>query len=275
MREPGGGMDFQRTVYNVTSSKLTENLKLIFLSDLHSEEYGTDNEVLLGRIASEKPDLILCGGDMIISREHGEFRKAMIFLIRLSKIAPVVLANGNHESEMRKFAKRYALWTELLQRAEITVVNNENRLLKVKNQDIRVYGLELSLSKYRKLKVPHLSLGELEEYVGPSPVEREEFTILLAHNPQFMDLYLQWGADLTLSGHFHGGIMRLWKNTVLMSPYGFPVPKYGYGRMDEYGHCGIVTSGLGDHVMPLRIHNPREYVVIQLRANCPEPYRKN
>lgn len=258
-------MDFQRTVYTMKSGKLTEDLKVVFLSDLHSQEYGPENEELIRAIAAEKPDLILCGGDMTISRQHGRFRRAMIFLIRLRRIAPVIFANGNHESEMRKYADRYKKWEQLLKRADIFVVNNAHISFRVKNQTLRIYGLELPLSKYKKLKVPHMTMGELEDLVGPSPADRKEFTVLLAHNPQFMDLYLRWGTDLALSGHFHGGVMRLWKNQVLVSAYGFPFPKYGYGEFEKYGHHGIVTSGLGDHVMPLRIHNPKEYVVIHLR----------
>ncbi len=255
-------MKFQRTVYDLKNRKIKEKLNLVFLSDLHSQEYGLDNEDLLKSIAAEKPDLILCGGDMMIAQRGGRFRRAMIFLIQLRRIAPVIFSNGNHESELRKRPERYEKWLELLDRAGIQVVNNDSTECMVRGQKICIYGLELPLQKYRKFKLPHLSMEELDDLIGPPPISSEKLNILLAHNPQFMKQYLSWGADLTLSGHFHGGMMRLWKNQVLVSPYGFPFPKYGYGKFEENGHVGIVTSGLGDHTMPVRIHNPMEYVVI-------------
>ena len=88
--------------------------------------------------------------------------------------------------------------------------------------------------------------------------------ILLAHNPVFAPFYMEWGADLTVCGHFHGGVMRLRGKQPLLSPYGFLLPEYGYGHFEKDGKHVIVSSGLGEHAIPFRIHNPMELVSIDL-----------
>ena len=88
--------------------------------------------------------------------------------------------------------------------------------------------------------------------------------ILLAHNPVFAPFYMEWGADLTVCGHFHGGVMRLRGKQPLLSPYGFLLPEYGYGHFEKDGKHVIVSSGLGEHAIPFRIHNPMELVTIDL-----------
>ncbi len=125
------------------------------------------------------------------------------------------------------------------------------------------YGLEIPVDLYKKFRVQHFSLQEMQTMLGERP-GGDTFSFLLAHNPQFMPTYLAWGADLVVCGHFHGGIMRLTDHQVLVSPYGFPLPRFGYGRYCDGRHTGIVTSGLGDHALDIRIHNPMELVIIDV-----------
>ncbi len=257
-------MDFVTTSYHLKSKKIAADLRLVYLSDLHSHSYGDGNRDLIAAIKDLEPDLILCGGDMLIAREAGIFQTAADLLTALRKIAPVALSNGNHESETRNYPSVYQTYEKLLKRGGVTVLNNQSRDFVVNGTKIRIYGLELPLSYYKKLKVPHLKPEVLKHLIGPGLDPKGDLSILLAHNPQFMGDYLNWGADLTLCGHFHGGIMRLGGNRILVSPYGFPFPKFGYGKFENHGKCGIVTSGLGEHVLPFRIHNPKELVFIEL-----------
>ena len=87
--------------------------------------------------------------------------------------------------------------------------------------------------------------------------------ILLAHNPKYADSYFEWGADVILSGHVHGGVMRLGEKAVI-SPDIQLFPKYGYGKINRGNQTMIVSSGIGEHTIPFRIFNPRELVVIDL-----------
>ncbi len=60
--------------------------------------------------------------------------------------------------------------------------------------------------------------------------DNELFQILLAHNPAYFDNYVTWGADLSLAGHVHGGIVRIpfWNKGVLSPSIQF-FPKYDGG----------------------------------------------
>ena len=110
----------------------------------------------------------------------------------------------------------------------------------------------------------HWSLTALEELIGtPS---KAGIHILLAHNPKYGNTYLSWGADLILSGHYHGGILRFNENHGLTCPQYLLFPPYCCGRFQSGRSTMIISAGLGEHTIPIRLHNPRELLVIEF---CP------
>ncbi len=258
-------MSIQTVSYTISSSKIHTGCKIAFFSDLHDRVWGEANQELLAAFWQERPDLILCTGDLSIAKQMRVSESALLLLERLKEIAPVYFVNGNHESELRQFPEVYEYAAKRMKEIGIHCLNNAHEKVTVGGEELLLYGLELPLVKYKKLRRPHLTVKEIKERIGKA--DQTHFSILLSHNPQFVSQYFDWGADLSLSGHFHGGVMRLWKGQVLLSPYGFFLPKYGYGdytNADQTQHA-IVTAGLGDHVIPFRIHNPEEIVVISLR----------
>ena len=105
--------------------------------------------------------------------------------------------------------------------------------------------------------------SEMEELMGkPDP---EAINILLAHNPKYGRTYFRWGADLILSGHYHGGVLRFSRHVGAISSQFIPFPKYCCGDFYKNGKCMIVSAGLGEHTVPLRIHNPRELIFIEMK----------
>ena len=108
----------------------------------------------------------------------------------------------------------------------------------------------------------HILPEEIREHIGEA--NEETYNILLAHNPEYFVSYALWGADLTLSGHFHGGSVRLPFVGGVISPKLQLFPKYDYGLHEKYAKKMIVTSGLGSHSVALRINNPAEVVIIDL-----------
>ena len=237
---------------------------MLFLSDLHNNCHGQYGEELTRAIHDADADLILIGGDILIQRsadtKYGEY-----FAKSLKEYPVCCYTNGNHESGLRKYhPERYRDWVALLKEQGITLLNNCSKEFSVNGTDIRVFGYEAPIHLYKKFRRHHLSVEELEKAVGrPDP---EAFNILIAHNPAFGKTYFNWGADLICSGHNHGGVMRLFGNHILLSPYGFPFPRYGYGLFEENGQSMIVTSGLGEHTIPVRIHNPMEITLIDLTS---------
>ena len=104
-----------------------------------------------------------------------------------------------------------------------------------------------------------LAMADRKEAAG-----EKELQILLAHNPYFSKVYFQWGADLTVSGHYHGGIVRLTEHVILASPYFHPFPRYGAGDYHREGRHLYVSAGMGEHSIPFRIHNPRELLIVRM-----------
>ena len=253
--------------YTVSSDKLQTSARVLVLSDLHHFEHGPDNAELISACRKLKPDLILFAGDMLTGRPSQSFKDVFHLAEELASFAPVYAANGNHETQLRDYPGAYKYLMRRLAASPVTILNNESRIFEISSNRFKVTGLELPRIKYKKLKKPSLSAEELTALIGrrEDGDGGESFHLLIAHNPQFAEQYLAWGADLTVCGHFHGGVMRLTEHRVLMSPYGFPLPKYGYGIYEKDGRHLIVTSGLGDHAIPRRINNPMELVSIDLK----------
>ena len=252
--------------YSIKSRKVQTGFRALFIADLHGAVLGRNNAGLIRICRDVKPDVILAGGDMLTCRRYESYGTAARFLKKLRETAPVYAVNGNHEtcakSRDRKTERLFKRYRDCLEKAGVRCLNNESVLTSVNGDPVTVTGFEAPLSDYRKFRVPHLDAERLPS----APEGREEtFSILLAHDPAFAKDYFRYGADLTLCGHYHGGVMRLKGHRILASPYGFPFPKYGYGLFENGENRLIVTSGLGDHAIPCRIRNPYEIVIIDVR----------
>ena len=195
--------------YRIASEKIHGQGKtIVFLTDLHNKEFGEENSRLLETVRKVKPDAVLFGGDgMVAKRGNSDVRIPLALLTELAKEFPVYCGNGNHESRMlwksEIYGETYENYRTALENAGIRYLSNEAADL---DSDIRIYGLDLPKSAYlpRSGEIPE---GLLKETLGePDP---EKFCLLLAHSPLFFEEYAAWGADLTLSGHFHGGTIRL------------------------------------------------------------------
>ncbi len=82
-----------------------------------------------------------------------------------------------------------------------------------------------------------------------------------------MDSYLKWGADISLSGHYHGGVMQLGKNRGLVSPDPCILPGKAHGMFEIQNRFEIISAGLGEHTIPVRLNNPRELVIAEVFIN--------
>ena len=258
-------MYFKIKTYNFSSRKLTAPLKLLVLADLHGRTYPEGEGDLAGMCRERKPDLILVPGDTVTARTDTEIGPTLCLFADLARICPVYLANGNHESKLRaqldRFGSRYRQLYTGLAKCGVRVLNNAAEDICLSGNALRLVGLEVPLSTYKKGRRPHLSEEGLWKALGPRDPER--FNILIAHNPAFARQYFSWGADLAVAGHFHGGIVRSpITRRALMDPYGFPLPKYGYGMYKKGEQRLVVSGGLGDHFLLPRIFNPRELVEI-------------
>ena len=255
--------------YRIASEKIHGQGKtIVFLTDLHNKEFGEENSRLLETVRKVKPDAVLFGGDgMVAKRGNSDVRIPLALLTELAKEFPVYCGNGNHESRMlwksEIYGETYENYRTALENAGIRYLSNEAADL---DSDIRIYGLDLPKSAYlpRSGEIPE---GLLKETMGePDP---EKFCLLLAHSPLFFEEYAAWGADLTLSGHFHGGTIRLPLVGGVMTPqYQFFYPRCaGYFELPGKGREKsrmIVGRGLGTHSINIRLNDKPQVVVVRL-----------
>ena len=247
--------------YEIYSRKLKEDRKLVFLSDLHDHQFGKANSVLLEAVRDEAPDAILIGGDMMTCNRKMDIGDTLELCTYLVQIAPTYYAKGNHELRMREREYRrqstgfsYFLWD-----MGVEYLEDYSSML---GEDIRITGLDIPKKYYARFLRPSMSDVDISLKVGRS--DDRYFNILLAHVPSFLSAYSRWGADLVLSGHFHGGLVRLGDRGLATPDFRMFSPMVGgMHRMGETDM--IVSAGLGTHDINVRINNKPQLVVVHLK----------
>lgn len=250
--------------YTVSSELLAKSSKVVFLSDLHDKSYGEGNKRLLKKIDEINPDYILCGGDMIVAKTDRKNDNAVSFVKEVAKKYKIYYAFGNHEYRADIYPEKYKdVYPNYMNGlADCGIVFLRNETVCREEDNVVIAGLEIDRSYYKKFKKHEMQASYVEKMLGER--KKGAFTILLAHNPEFFKAYAEYGAELTLAGHLHGGVMRLPFIGGVASPAIKFFPGYSGGRYARYGREMIVSCGLGSHTIPFRIFNPGDLVVISL-----------
>lgn len=249
--------------HEIRDRRISGHYRVVFLSDLHNKQYGRDNVRLLQAIEEAQPDAVLIGGDMINGRPGEKLEKVVTLLRSLKEKYPIYYANGNHEHRIKLYPETYGDAAERYAAAlkELGITPMLNSHVQLQETGLVIYGSEIDKYYYKRFTVPEMPQSYLPELLGrPDP---SVYTVLLAHNPDFFPSYAAWGADLVLSGHVHGGIVRvpIWGKG-LLSPNVRFFPKYDGGVYREKHSTMILSRGLGMHTIPFRLFNPGELIVI-------------
>jgi len=248
----------------LSSEKIQAPRTLVFLSDLHDKEFGNGNSRLLEAIRREQPDAVLIGGDTMIAKKgKADLGATKRLLSGLSGLCPIFYGNGNHEQrlqrEVKDFGGLYQRFRELLDRYGVVYLQNRTEEF---GGDICISGLDVEKPYYRDFFPEKMQADYLFGRLGAADPER--YQILLAHSPLFHQAYGEWGADLSLAGHFHGGTIRLPVLGGVMTPqYQFFLPCCA-GTFERDGRHMIVSRGLGTHSINIRFCNLPQVVVIRL-----------
>lgn len=243
-------------------------VRIAVIGDLHNHVFGEGNQKLVRKICEQRPDLICSVGDLTVCKPKKETNidVAVSLLRRLSCECPVYWINGNHEFRAKIWPESYPGVYERLVKSlhmpNITLLEDEKADVDIRGVALTIHGFELPMPYYKKFTQPFLGAQEIREHIGVPDGGR--FNILLAHNPVYFESYALWGADLTLSGHLHGGLVRLPLLGGIVSPQVRLFPRYDCGRYEKYGRQMLVTAGLGSHSVALRVHNPAEFMLIEL-----------
>ncbi len=246
--------------YKLKNAKIKKPLRIVLLSDLHGKMYGKNNEEIISKIKKYQPELVIMAGDMVTSKRKITITPMLDLVKNISEICPVYYGIGNHEQRLKNIPGLYEKTLEQIKKQGATVLDDASIYLEQWN--ITLSGMNLKWKFYDKRKPAVMTLEDMKEY----SLERKADTcqILIAHNPEYFEVYSKWGADLTLSGHLHGGIMVLPCLGGVISPKFQLFPKYCGGYFHYNGKEIVVSRGLGSHTLPIRVFNPGELCVIDI-----------
>jgi Predicted phosphohydrolases len=280
------------TKYEVLSKELPKGFdqtRFVVLADLHNYTFGINNERLVKRIEALAPEFIIIAGDMINKRVACCPSNAFTLLEQLAKKYKIYYAYGNHEQRNERLlieknsvvtdSKRAvepssqlmsdisSTWVEFkdkLHELGVIFLDNQGVELVKKNNRLRITGISIGKEFFKRTNFPDMEKEYLTGLIGEKP--KNQYQILIAHNPIYFKAYADWGADLTISGHLHGGMVRIPGIGGVISPQVTLFPKYHGGNFTENGQEMIVSRGLGSHSMMPRYLNTPEVVQITLKC---------
>ena len=256
-----GNTKLEITEYYVTSSRLPDpfdGFEIAQISDLHNAEFGDANEDLLRLLSQIKPDMIVLTGDLIDSRQT-DMDIALDFASKAVQVAPVYYVTGNHEARVPEYETLKMGLTDL----GVAVLDDQKVQVARDGESITLIGIQDP-----SFRTDYL-FGDAEivssQAITSLQNESDGYTVLLSHRPELFDLYVDAGVDLVFSGHAHGGQFRLPFGGGLVAPNQGFFPKYDAGQFIEENTIMIVSRGVGNSIIPFRINNPPEIVVVELK----------
>ncbi|MBD5466970.1 MAG: hypothetical protein HDR21_02330 [Lachnospiraceae bacterium] len=258
-------MTYRVTSYELTSPKIKKEFRFVVLSDLHNKTFGKNNSRLIAGIRQLRPDAVMIAGDMVTATEGEDISGTVHLLAELAKDYPVYYGIGNHEEKIGRKPERYGSmykdYISALKKAGVKPLINEKRTLS--EYGISICGLQIEFKYFKRFGLLPMEREDLQRLVGVP--ERDKYQILIAHNPDYFPQYADWGADLVLSGHNHGGIVGVPFLGGMVSPRCILFPKYDGGRFEEGQATMLLSRGLGTHTLPVRILNHAELLYVTCR----------
>ena len=257
-----GNTALELNTYTISSSKLPQSFdgyRIAHVSDLHNAEMGKDNEKLLTILRNADPDMIAITGDLIDSRSTN-VEIALNFIREAVKIAPCYYVTGNHEARVNEYDELKSG----MESAGVIVLEDAQTEISLDGDTITLIGVNDPSYQTDYLfgdseTVMNTKLEELR-------TENGEFTVLLSHRPELFDAYTDHGMDLILSGHAHGGQFRLPFIGGVVAPNQGLFPEYDAGIYTEGNTNMLVSRGVGNSILPFRINNRPEVILIELQA---------
>lgn len=235
-----------------------DGYKIVHLSDLHGHQYGEDSGELLDRVREEGPDLIVITGDLI----DQESQLAMVPALArgLAAVAPAYYVTGNHEWALGTGAVREL--KNVLSQCGVTVLSNQYQILERDGARIVLAGVDDPNGYADQTSPEELAAAIQADQPGL-------FTLLLAHRNDHFGQYANAGYDFVMSGHGHGGIVRLPLVGGLIGTDRRFFPPWTAGVYTVGDSTLFVSRGLGNNTVPIkgfRIFNRPELAVVTLRA---------
>lgn len=258
-RWQNNSITISETVFkNDTIPETFKGYKILQISDLHNKEFGSKQNKILAKIEKINPDIIVVTGDLIDSNKTN-INTSMELINEAINIAPIYYVSGNHEA----WSGLYEDLKSKLENSGVVVLHNKKIKFFNNNDSIDIIGLaDTSFIKSNLLEYD--SNVETNNLLNKLTKDSTNFKILLSHRPELFDIYSSSNVDLIFSGHAHGGQFRLPFIGGLVAPDQVFFPKLTEGIHSNNNTSMIVSRGLGNSIIPLRIFNKPELIVVTL-----------
>lgn len=242
----------QTTKITVESDRVPasfDGVKILQISDLHDATFGDNQERLVKKVKNTDPDLIFITGDLIDSNRYN-LDQSLELVRNIVDIAPIYYVTGNHEIATNDIENIKNSLSDL----GVNVLSNEQQIIEYNGEDIRIIGIEDPLN------------GILVKEALSQFEDSDLFTLVLSHRPETFQDYVDYEMDIVFSGHAHGGQFRLPGLGGLVAPGQGLFPSYTAGMYTEKTTHMIVSRGLGNSVIPVRVFNSPEIVLVTLKS---------
>lgn len=258
---------FQNTELQVSSYDIVDdnipiafnNYKIIHVSDFHNNKISKLNDDLVKEIKKQKPNIIVITGDLIDSRKT-DIDTAIKFIKRIKDTAPIYFVAGNHEARISE----YESLREKLENENVIILDNKVEALKINDDKVNLIGI----NDPNMLPYAYSSDSEkIQSEITDTNYDENNYSILLSHRPELFDSYVENGMNLVLTGHAHGGQVRLPFVGGLVAPNQGLFPKYTSGLFKGNDTYMVVSRGIGNSIIPFRVNNRPELVIVQLKTN--------
>jgi uncharacterized protein len=250
------------TEYGYSNSKIPaafDGFTIAQVSDLHNKMFGENQEYILAKLRLVAPDIIVITGD-IIDRRHYNLDAASSFVVGASKIAKVYYVTGNHEAWLDSFE---ITKTRLIEAGAI-FMDDKEATITIENSSIKILGVsdpDFLTTTYDQGNDVTKMTQQLAKWSFD-----ESFKILITHRPELFDLYAENNMDLVFAGHTHGGQIRIPFVGGVVAPDQGWFPKYTSGKYTQEASTMYVSRGLGNSIIPVRVNNRPEIVVVRLKT---------
>lgn len=254
----------QTTHFEISSDKVPNSFdgyKILHLSDLHSKEFGKGNKKLLRKIDDVNPDIIVLTGDFVSANET-DFSVFFNLIDNISPKYKVYYITGNHEQALNEASKN-EIFGYLTEKG-VKILSNESVAIVKDDASINLHGLCYKNVYYSERKGKIYTKEMMIKSLGEADLNK--FNLLLTHSPTNFGVYKSWGADLILSGHVHGGMIRIPFIGAVFSPDEGFLPKYSAGEYQLEESVLIVSRGLGRGSRGFRLFNRPNLVEITLKS---------
>ncbi len=253
-------LDVEKIKIEDTKAENLKGLKIAHVSDYHNRKSEITNKAIFKALDEENPDLIFITGDLI-DKSKTDIDTSLSFVSKLCEYTSVYYVTGNHECNVSiEDQKTFDDMIRSLQNMGVFVLRQSTESVTLPNgSKVNVHGID---DPYFHCSYSYEIDGVSAALCDGFKINKNEYNILLAHHPEQLPVYAEYGFDLVFSGHAHGGQGRIFNQGLIAPDQGF-FPVYTGGEYKEGNTTLILSRGIGNSVIPVRVFNKPHLIFVE------------